>query len=195
MEVGPFDSHLQCAADGRLNATLSDDSDANLEPRAKKKKHAKEVLTETEKVDLAKRNFNRKPDLSYKLGNATKAAPAMSLTSGVDWKGCLDDVLQAENAKKAGTVIPVMIHVIDQYLASVAAKSGKNKAPTAKKGKKAPILDLDHAATDDDDFDEDLGGMEKETKFMGQLDNTYGHCQACGPTSFCKIIVGGLHII
>ncbi|KAJ7611956.1 hypothetical protein B0H17DRAFT_1153468 [Mycena rosella] len=210
------------------DATLSDDSDANSEPPAKKKKHAKEVLMETEKVDLTKRklllnipralelgnqcvefthatpfsvalavihstigctDFNRKPDLSYKLGNDTKAAPAMSLTSGINWKGSLDDVRQAENAKKAGTVIPVMIHVTDQYLASVAAKSGKNKAPTAKKGKKAPILDLDHAGTDDDDFDEDLGGMEKETKFMEQLDNMYGHCQACGPTKFCKITV------
>ncbi|KAJ7243677.1 hypothetical protein C8J57DRAFT_1243275 [Mycena rebaudengoi] len=68
-----------------------------------------------------------------------------------------------------------------------------NKAPAVKKGKKAPILDLDHAGTDDNDFDEDLGGMEKETKFMEQLDNTYGHCQACGPMKFCKITVGGTH--
>ncbi|KAJ7705030.1 hypothetical protein B0H17DRAFT_1175500 [Mycena rosella] len=134
-------------------ATLSDDSDANLEPPAKKKKHAKEAPKETGKVDLANHklllniphalelsnqcvefthatplsvalavihstigctDFKWKPELSYKLGNATKVGPAMSLTSAVDWKGCLDDVLQAENAKKAGMVIPVMIQVTDQ---------------------------------------------------------------------------------
>ncbi|KAJ7239704.1 hypothetical protein C8J57DRAFT_1528049 [Mycena rebaudengoi] len=117
----------------------------------------------------------------------------MSLTSVDEWKGCLDDIKQAEDSKKAGMVIPIMIQVTDQYLASVAAKTGKNKAPAVKKGKKAPILGLDHAGTDDNDFDGDLGGMEKETKFMEQLDNTYGHCQACGPTKFCKITVGGTH--
>ncbi|KAF8173394.1 hypothetical protein K438DRAFT_1772200 [Mycena galopus ATCC 62051] len=35
--------------------------------------------------------------------------------------------------------------------------------------------------------------MDQEIKRMEQLDNQYGHCQACGPTKFCKITVAGTH--
>jgi hypothetical protein len=56
----------------------------------------------------------RKPVLTYKLLNATKSVPETSLSTDSDWTGCLEDVRQAENAKKAGTVIPVMILVTEQ---------------------------------------------------------------------------------
>jgi hypothetical protein len=52
---------------------------------------------------------------------------------------------------------------------------------------------LDHAESGDDDFDDGLGTMGHEIKCMEQLDNQYGHCQACGPAKFCKITVTGTH--
>ncbi|KAJ6629093.1 hypothetical protein B0H10DRAFT_2209028 [Mycena sp. CBHHK59/15] len=110
----------------------------------------------------------------------------MSLNSEADWNGCLEDVWQVENTKKA---------VTDQYLASLASKLGKGKA-APKKGRskgKVQILDLDHAESGDDDFDEGLGGMEKESKFLEQLQNQYGHCQLCGTSKACKIAVSGAH--
>ncbi|KAJ6614351.1 hypothetical protein B0H10DRAFT_2221362 [Mycena sp. CBHHK59/15] len=85
----------------------------------------------------------------------------MSLNSEADWNGCLEDVRQVENTKKAGTVVPVHILVTDQYLASLASKLGKGKAaPTKGRSKgKVQILDLDHAESGDDDFDEGLGAL------------------------------------
>ncbi|KAJ7194964.1 hypothetical protein GGX14DRAFT_575965 [Mycena pura] len=136
----------------------------------------------------------RKPVLTYKLASAAGKDPAMSLSTETDWKGCLEDVRQVENSKKSGTVIPVMILVTEQYLASLNAKHGKAKAPVAKgRNKKLPILDLDHTESGDDDFDEGAGSMEQENKCMEQLDNEYGHCQACGPTKLCKITIAGTH--
>ncbi|KAJ7661962.1 hypothetical protein DFH06DRAFT_362923 [Mycena polygramma] len=134
----------------------------------------------------------RKPVLTYKLATSAGKDPAMSLSTVADWEGCLWDVRQAENAKKAGTVISVMILVTQQYLDSVKAKKGKTPA-TKGRNKKLPILDLDHAESGDDDFDEGLGTMEHETKCLEQLDSKYGHCQACGPTKICKITVTGTH--
>ncbi|KAJ7239811.1 hypothetical protein C8J57DRAFT_1086172, partial [Mycena rebaudengoi] len=136
----------------------------------------------------------RKPVLTYKLANATKNVPETSLSTESDWEGCLEDVRQAENAKKAGTVIPVMILVTEQYLNSLSARGGKHKVPAGKgRNKKVPVLDLDHAESGDDDFDEGVGTMDQEIKSMQQLDDHYGHCQACGTTKFCKITVAGTH--
>jgi hypothetical protein len=56
-----------------------------------------------------------------------------------------------------------------------------------------PVLDLDHAESGDDDFDVGLGTMDQELKSMQELDDHYGHCQACGPTKICKITVAGTH--
>ncbi|KAJ7827209.1 hypothetical protein B0H13DRAFT_2439763 [Mycena leptocephala] len=136
----------------------------------------------------------RKPVLTYKLSNATAKVPATSLSTEEDWKGCLEDVRQAERAKKAGVLIPVMILVTEQYLNSLSVKRGKAKPSIGKgRGKKPVILDLDHVESGDDDFDDGLGTMDHEIKCMEQLDNQYGHCQACGPTKFCKITVAGTH--
>ncbi|KAJ6522608.1 hypothetical protein B0H19DRAFT_1277299 [Mycena capillaripes] len=136
----------------------------------------------------------RKPVVTYKLSNATKSVPETSLSTDSDWKGCLEDVRQAENAKKAGTVIPVMILVTEQYLNSLSVKRGKAKLPSGKgRSKKVPVLDLDHAESGDDDFDVGLGTMDEELKSMQELDDHYGHCQACGPTKICKITVAGTH--
>ncbi|KAJ7920123.1 hypothetical protein B0H13DRAFT_2319771 [Mycena leptocephala] len=136
----------------------------------------------------------RKPILTYKLSNVTKSVPETSLSSDSDWKGCLEDVRQAENAKKAGTVIPVMIMVTEQYLNSLSAKRGRAKLPSGKgRSRKVPVLDLDHAESGDDDFDVGLGTMDQELKSMQELDDYYGHCQACGLTKICKITVAGTH--
>ncbi|KAJ6540345.1 hypothetical protein B0H19DRAFT_1239731 [Mycena capillaripes] len=139
-------------------------------------------------------DVTRKPVLTYKLSNATAKVPATSLSTDEDWKGCLEDVRQAESAKKAGVLIPVMILVTEQYLNSLSVKRGKAKPSIGKgRSKKPVILDLDHAESGDDDFDDGLGTMDHEIKCMEQLDNQYGHCQACGPTKFCKITVAGTH--
>ncbi|KAJ7447825.1 hypothetical protein FB451DRAFT_1375536 [Mycena latifolia] len=157
-----------------------------------------EALTIIYKI-LGCTDVARKPVLAYKLSNATLKASPMTLDSESDWTGCLKDLRQVENSKKAGTIIPVLILVTEQYLASLASKLGKNKgAATAKsrgKGGKAKvqILDLDHAESGDDDFDEGLGGMEAETKFVEQLQNEYGRCQLCGPSKACKITASGTH--
>ncbi|KAJ6478397.1 hypothetical protein C8R45DRAFT_1101803 [Mycena sanguinolenta] len=132
----------------------------------------------------------RKPVLTYKLSNAVKSVPETSLQTDSDRKGCLQDMRQAEITKKAGTVIPVMI----LYLKSLVAKRGRTKLPSGKgQSTKVPVLDLDHAESGDNDFDEGLGTMDQELKFVEELDAHYGHCQACGPTRICKITVASTH--
>ncbi|KAJ7141515.1 hypothetical protein C8R46DRAFT_1233643 [Mycena filopes] len=135
-------------------------------------------------ADLAK-----KPALSYKLSNATVRAPAINLTSDADWDGCLEEVTDAERKKKAK--ISVSILVTEQYMALLRAKLNLNSVGAPQKGKKGgrklPILDLEHAGSGDDDFDEGLGIMEKESKFLEQLQNHHGRCQVCGPSKACKI--------
>ncbi|KAF8148142.1 hypothetical protein K438DRAFT_1867056 [Mycena galopus ATCC 62051] len=170
--------------------TLGSDSDSDIVPPPKKRKKDKGRESEISCDD--QRNVARKPVLTYKLSNAAKSVPETSLSTDSDWKGCLEDVRQAENAKKAGTVIPVMILVTEQYLNSLSAKRGKAKLPSGK-GRKVPVLDLDHAESGDDDFDVGLGTMDQELKFLQELDDHYGHCQACGLTKICKITVAGTH--
>ncbi|KAJ7661284.1 hypothetical protein DFH06DRAFT_1471807 [Mycena polygramma] len=116
-----------------------------------------------------------KPVLSYRLSNAPAKAASINLTSEKDWEGCLA--------------------VTEQYLMSLRAKSGKGRGGVAKgKGKaKMPILDLEHAGSGDDDFDDGLGIMEKETKCYEQLQKEHGRCQLCGPSKACKINVAGEH--
>jgi hypothetical protein len=59
-------------------------------------------------------DLTRKPDLTYKLTSATAKTASMGLNSATDWKGCLEDVRQVENSKKAGTVIAVNIFITEQ---------------------------------------------------------------------------------
>ncbi|KAF8185347.1 hypothetical protein K438DRAFT_1765993 [Mycena galopus ATCC 62051] len=125
-------------------------------------------------------DFAKKPTLSYKLSNATVKAPAINLTSETDWEGCLEEVADAELKKK----------VKISYMASLRAKLKLNSVGVPQKGKKArkmPILDLEHASSGDDDFDDGVGIMEKESKFLEQLQNHHGRCQLCGPSKACKI--------
>ncbi|KAJ7219857.1 hypothetical protein C8J57DRAFT_1095062 [Mycena rebaudengoi] len=143
-----------------------------------------------------------KPKLAYKLSTAAAKADAVNLSCEEDWEGCLEE--------KAGTVISVKIQVTaqvstvnlinplwancdnSQYMALLLAKKGKSTA-TKKKGNKIQILDLEHAVDGEDDFDEGLGTMADEMKFMEQLQRKYAHCQACGPLKVCKIGVSGQH--
>ncbi|KAJ7089151.1 hypothetical protein C8R44DRAFT_892529 [Mycena epipterygia] len=199
--------------------SLSGDSDDDTPPAKKPRKSAtKEATKEAEQEDLGIRKlilhipralevgnqcvefmhataFDEALDVIHEtLASAASKTPAMTLNSEKDWQGCLDDVRQAEWAKKAGTIIAVHIVVSEQYIASLMAKLGKGKAAAGKTGRKfkVQILDLDHAESGDDDFDEGLGGMEKETKCL-ELQKHYGHCQLCGPTKVCKITVAGTH--
>ncbi|KAJ7189360.1 hypothetical protein GGX14DRAFT_383315, partial [Mycena pura] len=137
----------------------------------------------------------KKPVLTYKLSNTTKSAEAVSLTCDDDWKGCLDEVSDAEGDKKK--LISVKIIVTDQYIASLRAKLKINLSGTTKgkgkKGAKMQILDLEHAGSGDDDFDDGLGIMEKEKKCMAQLEAKYSRCQVCGPDKVCKIDISGIH--
>lgn len=58
-------------------------------------------------------SVSRKPALSYKLSTATQKAKPVDLCSDVDWQGCLEDVIAAENKKK-GQTVPIVIIVPDQ---------------------------------------------------------------------------------
>ena len=83
-----------------------------------------------------------------------------------------------------------------QYMVSLRAKAGKkgSKAVVVTKGKKKPVvLDLDHKEDEDDEGDDD-GTMEKEKKFLKQLQRALGGCQLCGPSKSCKINRNGEHV-
>ncbi|KAJ7694014.1 hypothetical protein B0H14DRAFT_3530889 [Mycena olivaceomarginata] len=112
-----------------------------------------------------------KPVLMYKLSNATKSMEAVCLGSDTDWEGCLESVTAAEKLSK---LISVKINITEQYIASLRVKL-KIKLPSAvgaKTGRgkqKIQIMDLEHAESGDDDFDNSLGIMEKEKKRLGEL--------------------------
>ncbi|KAJ7438981.1 hypothetical protein FB451DRAFT_1378089 [Mycena latifolia] len=132
-----------------------------------------------------------KPKLSYKLSNAVAKADAVSLYTEDDWEGCLEDVMAAEKTKKANTGISVRINVTEQYMSSLLAMKGKHGA--SKKKGKVQILDLEHAGSGDDDFDEGTGIMGTESKHFEQLQKMYSRCQMCGPEKACKINSSGTH--
>ncbi|KAJ7257256.1 hypothetical protein B0H12DRAFT_1015583, partial [Mycena haematopus] len=134
---------------------------------------------------------NKKPKLSYKLATATQKEDAISLASVADWDGLVSEVAAAEKKKKSSVAARIL--VTEQYMLSLRAQLNIKKAPKSGKKQKIQILDLEHAGSGDDDFDEGLGIMEKETKFVEQLQSHYGRCQLCGPSKACKIDVSGNH--
>ncbi|KAF8133504.1 hypothetical protein K438DRAFT_1787644 [Mycena galopus ATCC 62051] len=136
-------------------------------------------------------NVPKKPVLSYKLSNGPAKAPAINLGSASDWEGCLEEVTEAESKKNAK--VSVVIIVVDIYMNSLRAKLGLKSAGAKPKKGKLPILDLEHAGSGDDDFDEGLGIMDKEVKCLEQLQNHHGRCQRCGPSLSCKIDRAGNH--
>ena len=61
----------------------------------------------------------------------------------------------------------MLIQLLEQYLNSLSAKRGKAKLPSGKgRGKKVPVLDLDHAESGDDDFDVGLGTCLKQEALL-----------------------------
>ncbi|KAJ7441223.1 hypothetical protein FB451DRAFT_1150613 [Mycena latifolia] len=133
-----------------------------------------------------------KPVLTYKLSNAAAKVLPINLGSAKDWAGCLQEVAAAEGKK----IISVEIQVAVQYIVSLRAKLGIKLARQPKgRGKQAKmqILDLEHAESGDDDFDDSVGIMDKEKKFLEQLQAQHGHCQLCRPSKSCKIDVSGNH--
>ncbi|KAJ7359449.1 hypothetical protein DFH08DRAFT_801255 [Mycena albidolilacea] len=186
----PQKASKKATSDHESEITLSSNSEDNVVQPPKKKSRGKKAKGgETEALSHDERHacqyVAHKPVLTYKLSNATTKVPATSLSTDEDWKGCLQDVRQAETRLRAQKRL---------YLNSLSAKRGKAKPSIGKgRSKKPVILDLDHAESGDDDFNDSLGTMGHEIKCMEQLDNQYGHCQACGPAKFCKITVAGTH--
>ncbi|KAH7910155.1 hypothetical protein BJ138DRAFT_1009461, partial [Hygrophoropsis aurantiaca] len=131
----------------------------------------------------------RKPELSYKLSTATQKADAINLGSQEDWEGCVSDVAAAEKKKK-GDAVPVKIIIPDQYMTSLRAHM-KKKPPTAAKGKKAVLLDLDN----DDENQGEAGEamVQKEKHWLGELEKALTLCQKCGPSKWCKVDKHGTH--
>ncbi|KAJ7082173.1 hypothetical protein C8R43DRAFT_965525 [Mycena crocata] len=103
----------------------------------------------------------QKPSLMYKLSTATAKTEAISLSLVDDWAGCLEDVTDVEKKK----AVSVKIIVTDQYLLSLRAKLGVKATGPKPKGKRIPVLDLDHTQDGEDDFDNDLGIMDKEKQW------------------------------
>ncbi|KAJ7348524.1 hypothetical protein DFH08DRAFT_698412 [Mycena albidolilacea] len=136
-----------------------------------------------------------KPVLTYKLSNVTKSTEAVCLGSDADWEGCLESVTAAEKPSKP---ISVKINITEQYIASLCVKL-KIKLPSAvgaKTGRgkqKIQIMDLEHAESGDDDFDDGLGIMEKEKKRLRELQGKYSRCQLCGLDKACKVDINGNH--
>ncbi|KAJ7229773.1 hypothetical protein GGX14DRAFT_553279 [Mycena pura] len=130
----------------------------------------------------------RKPQLLYKLSSALVKASGIDLETKTDWDGCLEDVTVAE-AKKA---VSVAIIVSDQYMASLRAARGGGRAKVKSK-EPPPLLDLEHAESGDDDFDDGLGIMEKEKKCLEQLQKHHATCRLCGDSKACKIDRSGNH--
>ncbi|KAJ7315173.1 hypothetical protein DFH08DRAFT_715892 [Mycena albidolilacea] len=170
-------------------------------PRAECEGSQREVLTHAttfdDALDIIYRtvgctDIGKKPVLMYKLSTATTKVNPISLASQADWDGCLDEVTAAEGKKK----VNVNILVTEQYLLSLRTKLGiKSGVPAKSKGSKnrIPILDLEHAQSGEDDFDDGLGIMEKERNWIQQLQAKYTKCQLCGPTKSCKIDISGNH--
>ncbi|KAJ7206579.1 hypothetical protein GGX14DRAFT_396964 [Mycena pura] len=132
-----------------------------------------------------------KPKLSYRLSTAGPRADAISISDETDWAGCLEEVTAMEKLKK-GVVVSVRIIVSDQYLQSLLAQKGKGTAGGSKKKGKLQILDLEHAGSDDDDFDDGPGVMVAEAKHLESLQKMHSRCQRCGPT---KGVVVSVRII
>ncbi|KAF8187316.1 hypothetical protein K438DRAFT_2151365 [Mycena galopus ATCC 62051] len=192
----------------KSDTVSGDDSDSDVVEVPQARKKGKKAKTADVVEDLSKRELILHVPRAFEPGNqrenlthATTFETALGVIHRIsisDWDGCLKDVRRAENAKKGDVVIPVRIEVTDQYLKSLRSKLGKSKGTAlasgnGARGKKVPILDLDHAASGDDDFDDGVGDMEEEGKWLENLQNEYGHCQSCGPTKCCKITFGGTH--
>ncbi|KAF7328060.1 hypothetical protein MKEN_00387100 [Mycena kentingensis (nom. inval.)] len=131
------------------------------------------------------------------IGCAAAEVAPLDLGSEEDWEGCLAEVTAAELKKNA--VVSVTISVPEQYMRSLQAKLSGGKSAIAAasgrgRGKKAPILDLEHANSGDDDFDEGLGSMDKETEWTKQVLAHHKKCMLCGPDKPCKIDRAGNHI-
>lgn len=76
----------------------------------------------------------------------------------------------------------------------LSLRAKKNEGGKKGGGKiKKKILDLDN--DDDDEGDDDEGVMEKEKKFLEQLQKSLKTCQLCGPTKCCKIANNGQHVV
>ncbi|KAF7368539.1 hypothetical protein MVEN_00177200 [Mycena venus] len=137
-------------------------------------------------------DVDEKPALMYKLSTAGKQDEAIRLDSDADWAGCREEVKDAEKDKKKA--ISVKIIVTDQYLYSLRVKLGvKATDPKVNEKQKMQILALDHAQSGDDDFNDGLNIMEKEKRYLEQLESQYGKCQLCGPTKICKTTITGAH--
>ncbi|KAJ7135462.1 hypothetical protein C8R43DRAFT_955982 [Mycena crocata] len=170
-----------------VEAVVPGDADRKLVlliPRAELEGSQRQVLSHTTTYEEAL-------DVIYAvhLSTATVKTEAISLSSVDDWAGCLEDVTDIEKKK----AVSVKIIVKDQYLLSLRAKLGVKATGPKPKGKRIPVLDLDHAQDGEDDFDDDLGIMDKEKQFLEQLQTAHGRCQLCGPTKACKINVAGEH--
>ncbi|KAJ6540589.1 hypothetical protein B0H19DRAFT_1077997 [Mycena capillaripes] len=137
-------------------------------------------------------DVDKKPALMYKLNTAGKQDEAIRLSSDADWAGCREEVKDAAKDKKKA--ISVRIIVTDQYLHSLRVKLGVKATDPKITGKQnVQIFDLDHAQSGDDDFDDGLDIMQKEKRYLEQLESQYGKCHLCGPTKICKITIGGAH--
>jgi hypothetical protein len=54
-------------------------------------------------------DVRKKPSLLYKLSSAPQKEDAISLRSEADWKGCLEDVAQAQAKKKATVQVKIIV--------------------------------------------------------------------------------------
>ncbi|KAJ7887161.1 hypothetical protein B0H13DRAFT_2534384 [Mycena leptocephala] len=170
VEVAPADHKLvlmiPCAEQGIQRQQLS---------HATTFSEALDIIHDT----IGHADVDKKPALLYKLSTAGKQDEAS------DW---------AQTPTGRAKVISVKIIVADQYLHSLRMKRGaKMTGPKVNGKQKNHILDLDHTQCGDNEFDDKLDIIDKEQRYLEQLNSQRGKCQLCGPTKTCKITVAGAH--
>ncbi|KAF8174805.1 hypothetical protein K438DRAFT_2048339 [Mycena galopus ATCC 62051] len=126
--------------------------------------------------------------LLYKLSNATVKAPTINLTSETDWEGCLEELADTELKK-----VKISNSIWCYGVVAHQAQTEQCWCSAERQEGKMPILDLEHASSGNDDFDDGVGIMEKESKFLEQLQNHHCRCQLCGPSKACKIDCAANH--
>jgi hypothetical protein len=152
-------------------------------------------------------DVDKKPALLYKLSTAGKQDEAIRLGSDADWAGCCEEVIAAEKDKRKSISVKIIVadqvslthffflsFTLLQYLHSLRMKRGaKMTGPKVNGKQKNHILDLDHTQCGDNEFDDKLDIIDKEQRYLEQLNSQRGKCQLCGPTKTCKITVAGAH--
>ncbi|KAJ7359800.1 hypothetical protein DFH08DRAFT_801561 [Mycena albidolilacea] len=153
---------------------VSNDSDSEIEKPRKKKKAAAVLGPEDRKLVLMIPRAELDSSQRVLLTHSTLSQEALDLIH--ETIGCADIAVK-----------PVLTYKL-RCLKSVTAAEKLSKPISVKINvteQKIQIMDLEHAESRDDDFDNGLSIMDKEKKHLRELQGKYSRCQLCGPDKAC----------